>query len=213
MRIPKQKGFTIVELSIVIVVIGILATITIVGFSGVQERARNVARINAVHEYYDILRITLEDTSPNELIAAMDHTDGWDRACLGTDYPNVGGDSRPDCGAVNNIPYVSESTAFNSILGTEASLPSMSAYPKVVATDGNVEYGPYVDVLWVDGQYMIAIEYLLEGEDQECSLKPLIYYTAGYDTDYTLEPSADPRNTISWDGVTECIIAAVKKVY
>lgn len=35
----KQRGFTIVELLIVIVVIGILAAIVIVAFNGVQERA------------------------------------------------------------------------------------------------------------------------------------------------------------------------------
>jgi len=35
----RQHGFTIVELLIVIVVIGILAAITIVAFNGVQERA------------------------------------------------------------------------------------------------------------------------------------------------------------------------------
>ena len=37
---PHAKGFTIVELLIVIVVLGILATITVVAFSGVQQRAR-----------------------------------------------------------------------------------------------------------------------------------------------------------------------------
>jgi len=36
----KQKGFTIVELLIVIVVIGILAAITIVSFNGVQNKAK-----------------------------------------------------------------------------------------------------------------------------------------------------------------------------
>lgn len=36
----KQSGFTIVELLIVIVVIGILAAITIVAYNGIQERAR-----------------------------------------------------------------------------------------------------------------------------------------------------------------------------
>lgn len=36
----RTKGFTIVELLIVVVVIAILASITIVAFNGVQERAR-----------------------------------------------------------------------------------------------------------------------------------------------------------------------------
>lgn len=39
----KQSGFTIVELLIVIVVIGILAAITIVAFNGIQNRANATA--------------------------------------------------------------------------------------------------------------------------------------------------------------------------
>ena len=42
----KQSGFTIVELLIVIVVIGILAAITIVAYNGIQDRAR-AATVNA----------------------------------------------------------------------------------------------------------------------------------------------------------------------
>jgi prepilin-type N-terminal cleavage/methylation domain-containing protein len=42
----KQKGFTIVELLIVIVVIGILAAITIVAYNGVQARAKDSRRLN-----------------------------------------------------------------------------------------------------------------------------------------------------------------------
>ena len=40
----KQTGFTIVELLIVIVVIGILAAITIVAYNGIQQRARDSQR-------------------------------------------------------------------------------------------------------------------------------------------------------------------------
>jgi general secretion pathway protein G len=46
----RQPGFTIVELLIVIVVIGILAAITIVAFNGVQARGRDSARIQKVKD-------------------------------------------------------------------------------------------------------------------------------------------------------------------
>jgi prepilin-type N-terminal cleavage/methylation domain-containing protein len=48
----RQSGFTIVELLIVIVVIGILATLVIVTFTGIQQKARDSQRqtdINAVN--------------------------------------------------------------------------------------------------------------------------------------------------------------------
>lgn len=48
----KESGFTIVELLIVIVVIGILAALVITTFSGIQKKARDSERqtdINAVH--------------------------------------------------------------------------------------------------------------------------------------------------------------------
>lgn len=48
----KQSGFTIVELLIVIVVIGILAALVVTTFSGIQKKARDTERetdIKAIH--------------------------------------------------------------------------------------------------------------------------------------------------------------------
>jgi len=52
----RQSGFTIVELLIVIVVIGILATLVIVTFTGIQQKARDSQRqtdINALDSHVE----------------------------------------------------------------------------------------------------------------------------------------------------------------
>lgn len=54
---PKQTGFTIVELLIVIVVIGILAAITIVSFSGVQQRASDTERTTDMGQLHKALEM------------------------------------------------------------------------------------------------------------------------------------------------------------
>jgi general secretion pathway protein G len=55
-----QRGFTIVELLIVIVVIGILAAITIVAYSGIQQRARDSIRtgdISSLQKALELYRV------------------------------------------------------------------------------------------------------------------------------------------------------------
>jgi prepilin-type N-terminal cleavage/methylation domain-containing protein len=76
---PKQlcahsvrRGFTIVELLIVIVVIGILASITIVAYSGVQQQARVVVLKNDMSTAATTLELTKvqEGTYPTSQLAA-----------------------------------------------------------------------------------------------------------------------------------------------
>ena len=62
----KQYGFTIVELLIVIVVIGILASITIVAYNGIQAKskvAKKESEIGAVQKKMEMYRIA-NDTFP-----------------------------------------------------------------------------------------------------------------------------------------------------
>lgn len=63
----KQPGFTIVELLIVIVVIGILAAITIVAYNGIQDRARDSKRQQDTDSIIKALNLYLVDnnTFPN----------------------------------------------------------------------------------------------------------------------------------------------------
>jgi len=58
----KQPGFTIVELLIVIVVIGILAAITIVAYNGIQQRARDSKRTDDIAKIARALHIWSLDT-------------------------------------------------------------------------------------------------------------------------------------------------------
>ena len=52
-----KSGFTIVELLIVIVVIGILAAITIVAYNGIQTRAKNTKTINATAAWIKAIKL------------------------------------------------------------------------------------------------------------------------------------------------------------
>ena len=75
-QIKDQKGFTIVELLIVIVVIGILAAITIVAFNGIQERARNTTASEAATSISKKLQVaqTLDIALPADITDATTRT-------------------------------------------------------------------------------------------------------------------------------------------
>lgn len=55
------RGFTIVELLIVIVIIGILAALIIVAFNGIQQRASNTQTIDAASKYARIIQLYGQD--------------------------------------------------------------------------------------------------------------------------------------------------------
>ena len=53
----RKRGFTIVELAIVIFIIGILATIVTVAYSGAQRRAENSKVLAAVATWEKTIRL------------------------------------------------------------------------------------------------------------------------------------------------------------
>lgn len=91
----RSKGFTIVELLIVIVVIAILAAITVVSFQGIQQRAKNTARIAEVKSWQKIFNIyaSLNGSYPSAPIGS--------KFCLGTGFPR-GTNNEPRCHNYND---------------------------------------------------------------------------------------------------------------
>lgn len=67
----RQKGFTIVELLIVIVVIGILAALVLNTFSGVQRRARDTERQTDITSVATQLEVYFQDNGKYPLPADL----------------------------------------------------------------------------------------------------------------------------------------------
>ncbi len=70
----KQEGFTIVELLIVIVVIGILATLVIITFSGIQQRARDTQRQTDINGIQGHVEAYYADTGTYPTLAMINST-------------------------------------------------------------------------------------------------------------------------------------------
>ena len=77
-KINTKTGFTIVELLIVIVVIGILAAITIVAFNGVQARAKDSTRSNDLTAIQKALELYKTDNGTYPNATANPGTSGWE---------------------------------------------------------------------------------------------------------------------------------------
>ena len=104
----RQFGFTIVELLIVIVVIGILAAITIVAYSGLQSRARDAQRSDNISAITKTLELYYIDKgqypgTPVETGGSTSINSGWSTTA-DTSWQRLIDTLRPYAGLIGSDP-------------------------------------------------------------------------------------------------------------
>lgn len=136
----NRRGFTIVELLIVIVVIGILAAITIVAYNGIQQRARDSTRISDLSQLRKALMSYSIDNgsyiSTGSGCGISGNGEGWTSYKDGAGYPNTM-NSCLITGKYLQREIVDPSGCTNDTIMAQCNAPRSTAYLKVNCTDGS----------------------------------------------------------------------------
>lgn len=200
MQSRGHAGFTIVELLIVIVVIGILAAVTIVSFNGVQQRANNTVKYQAAASYEKSIQLYVTE---NNAYPAM----GAGSVCLGQGYTVRGADTVGSCGGSDYT--TKEDAAFNAAIRTVlTNIPEGSN--KVVTKADGVTFVGITLTNWsgftVDGvPHPYVMQFVLEGRDQDCKVPHIVQMIDGTWGDFTY--ATTEKNTF-YDAVsTTCVVA------
>ena len=181
-----SQGFTIVELLIVVVVIAILAAITLVAYSGIQQRANNAAITDAASKSLRMIQA---------YIAANDK------------YPYTGNGTGVcitlSSGCISQVGTVGTSiSTFNNNMATVGSLP------QVVPSSGSDRYGVfyvYDQARTLNSQPQPAILlYWLFGTSQQCGLGGVTQEVGGAST---LVSSTTGYTVADDSGKTRCRIS------
>lgn len=170
-----SRGFTIVELLVVIVVIAILASITIVAYNGIQTRAQNAKTFSAVQTYLKGLAI-FKGTDGNDgnypdsgNISGL----GWYN-CLGESYP---ADKCWDSSGsyIENTPL---NTTLKDALGSNLPMPGTYS-PGISGIVYVPSDGQPVGGFWnVDGKPTNWLLYNVQGSTTKCGVGPVATHTS-----------------------------------
>jgi len=216
----NTRGFTIVELLIVVVVIAILASIAIVAYQGIQQKARNTARVQTASAMQKNL-LLYEAANSKGPIYQMLVAGNSDGQCLGTDYQDVDPGAPVSCryvvydsGATSTTPvnqalYDALRTqskysmnyapvtqnSFSGVTTVTSSAPFIAFYEYVkTGKRFTIDNGPLRD-------YYSVLSYRLEGIDQNCQL-PVLSVSSETSTQRNLVTGRP--YSVTNGGVTEC---------
>lgn len=178
----KYDGFTIVELLIVIVVIGILAAITLVTYGTIQQKATNTSVIDAASKSSRMIQAYIAANGSIPVPAG---------ACITI-----------DSGCATGGSYAANST-FNTNMATVGTIP------RSVPISGSDHYGViyyYNASRIVDGiSKPIVLLYWLVGTSQNCGLSGLVADPNAAST--TTTSATYTSSNDSGSGKTLCAVA------
>lgn len=198
--LKTKNGFTLVELLIVIVIIAILAAISIVAYNGIQDRARNTAKIQAAQEIVKHLNLAVIANDVNFGSGAP--------YCIPGTGIDTDGDGTKDCTA-SGTKRTEKSTVNDMFSGAQVtglSFPtdvlkgsSGTDYRGVQVTYGSGAYG-------VEGKHQPYFVYFaLKGASQDCVSGYSIGPNVGNDNTASPLTAYVHRSFYSTgDGVTIC---------
>lgn len=178
----RRYGFTIIELLVVVVVVAVLASITVVAYNGVQDRAINSQTLTAVSQWEKILR-TYQQLNPSTAGNGLPLSDYNCLASASSNFPAGNGLTAGECmhgypGFPNfSVVYSSAlTTDLQTILGTTVTLPSGYLRP-ISGVIGSTQI--YTQGLRYNN---LAIQYYLKGYNANCGRGALVTASSVGDT-------------------------------
>lgn len=183
MRHPlRQRGFTVVELLVVIVVIAVLASVTVVAYNGVQNRAINAQTLLAVNQWEKTLRM-YQQLNPSTAAGGLPVSDYNCLASASANFPAGNGLTAGECmhgyPSFPNFSAVYSSaltTDLQTVLGTMFTLQSGYLRP-ISGVIGTTQI--YAQGLRYNN---LAIQYYLKGYNASCGKGSLMTTVTAGDT-------------------------------
>lgn len=216
----RQTGFTIVELLIVIVIISVLATIVGATFQGLQQRARNTARVQTANAIRKNILLYQAVHGKSALYGMLLPGSG-DGQCISTDYEDVAPGADYSCRWVvpnTGSPYATPvNQALTDALRSESTYSmkyspvtqkDFSGITTVVSSAPFITRNQYSDTglrYTLDNgplrDYYVLLSYRLEGTDQNCQL-PVVRIAS--ETAAQRNFTSGHPYTVTNGGATEC---------